>query len=89
LRRSARLFWFFVCLGTFAAFDFVWMLCCHAGQQLFNLEVAPILGGAPGNVNDRPILGAWFSSFNIADSAITLGAACLNLHDLLRVRHGR
>jgi signal peptidase II len=32
--------------------------------------------------------GGYFPSFNIADSAITLGAICLILDELLRVRRG-
>ena len=32
--------------------------------------------------------GGYFPSFNIADSAITLGAVCLILDELLRVRRG-
>jgi signal peptidase II len=33
--------------------------------------------------------GGYFPSFNIADAAITLGAACLILDEILRVRRGR
>lgn len=33
--------------------------------------------------------GGYFPSFNLADSAITLGAICLVLDELLRVRRGR
>jgi signal peptidase II len=33
--------------------------------------------------------GGYFPSFNIADSAITLGAVCLVLDEILRVRRGR
>jgi signal peptidase II len=60
-----------------------------------------IMGGAIGNVVDRLLhgyvvdfiqvhYGGWyFPSFNLADSAITLGAICLILDEILRVRRGR
>ena len=93
--------WFFVGLGVAAAFFIVWMLRSHAGQRLFSWALALILGGALGNVIDRLIHGyvvdflqfhyaGWaFPSFNVADSAITVGAACLILDELLRVRRSR
>jgi signal peptidase II len=38
---------------------------------------------------DFHMAGWHFPAFNIADSAITLGAACLILDELLRVRRSR
>jgi signal peptidase II len=93
--------WFFVGLGVVAAGFIVWMLRSHGGQRLFAWALALILGGALGNVIDRLLhghvvdfiqvhYGGWFfPSFNVADSAITVGAACLILDELLRVRRTR
>ena len=93
--------WFFIGLGTLAAVFIVWMLKRHGSQRLFALALALILGGAVGNVIDRLLHGyvvdfiqvhhrGWyFPSFNIADSAITLGAALLILDEILRVRRSR
>ena len=93
--------WFFVGLGVLAALFIVWMLRSHGGQRLFSWALALILGGAVGNVIDRLLHGhvvdfiqlhygsAYFPSFNIADSAITVGAALLILDELLRVRRAR
>jgi signal peptidase II len=93
--------WFFIGLGIAAAFFIVWMLRSHGGQRLFSWSLALILGGALGNVIDRFIhgyvvdflqfhyAGRAFPSFNVADSAITIGAACLILDELLRVRRAR
>ena len=90
--------WFFTAIGIAAALFIVWMLKSHAGQKLFSLAMACILGGAVGNVIDRSLHGyvvdfldfhyrGWhFPAFNIADSAITIGAICLILDDLRRVR---
>lgn len=90
--------WFFVGLGIVASAVIVWMLKKHPGQKLFCFAVTMILGGALGNVIDRLIhgyvvdfiqlhyAGRAFPSFNLADSAITLGAICLILDELLRVR---
>ena len=93
--------WFFVGLGAVAALFIVWMLRSHSGQRLFSWALALILGGALGNVIDRLMHGyvvdfiqvhyqTWyFPSFNVADSAITVGAILLILDELLRVRRAR
>ncbi len=93
--------WFFTGLGLVAALVMVWMLRSHAGQRLFCSAISLILGGAVGNVIDRLLHGyvvdfldfhwaGWhFPAFNLADSAITLGAGLLILDELLRVRRGR
>lgn len=93
--------WFFTVLGLVAAGVIVWMLKSHPGQRLFSFAMACILGGAIGNVIDRLAYGYvvdfldfhwrnWhFPAFNVADSAITVGAACLILDELLRVRRTR
>jgi len=90
--------WFFTGLGLVAAGFIVWMLKRHAGQRLFSWALALILGGAIGNVVDRiryghvidfiqvHYAGSYFPSFNVADSAITIGAALLILDELRRVR---
>ena len=93
--------WFFIGLGGVAAAVIVWMLRSHGGQRLFCWSLALILGGAIGNVIDRVLHGfvvdfiqvhyaqMYFPSFNIADSAITVGAALLILDELRRVRGTR
>ncbi len=90
--------WFFIGLGFAAAIFIVWMLRSHGGQRLFSWALALILGGALGNVVDRLLhgyvvdfiqvhyAGWYFPSFNVADSAITVGAALLILDEILRVR---
>ena len=93
--------WFFVGLGAVATVFIIWMLRSHGGQRLFSWALALILGGAIGNVIDRLLhgyvvdfiqvhAGGWyFPSFNIADSAISIGAALLILDEVLRVRRAR
>lgn len=93
--------WFFTIVGLVAAVVIVWMLRSHAGQRLFSFAISCILAGALGNVIDRLLYGYvvdfldfhWrgmhFPAFNVADSAITIGAACLLLDELLRVRRTR
>ncbi|WP_408633889.1 signal peptidase II [Polaromonas glacialis] len=93
--------WFFTGIGVAAAVFIVWMLKSHAGQKLFSFAMACILGGAIGNVIDRTLYGyvvdfldfhygnRHFPAFNIADSAITIGAVCLILDELARVRRAK
>ena len=93
--------WFFTAVGVGAAIFILWMLKSHPGQRLFAFAMACILAGAIGNVIDRLVhgyvvdflqfhyAGWYFPSFNIADSAITIGAASMILDELLRVRRSR
>jgi len=93
--------WFFTVIGFVAAAVIIWMLKSHPGQRLFSFAMACILSGAIGNVIDRLMYGyvvdfldfhwqGWhFPAFNVADSAITVGAVCLILDELLRVRRTR
>jgi signal peptidase II len=93
--------WFFVLLGLAATVFIVWMLRRHGGERLFSLALSLILGGALGNVIDRLLhghvvdfiqvhwRGAYFPSFNVADSAITAGAVLLIVDEVLRLRRAR
>jgi signal peptidase II len=72
-----------------------WLLVRHAGERLFCAGLALILGGAIGNLWDRIGIGCvidfvllhaggWhFPAFNVADSAITVGAGLLILDGLV------
>jgi signal peptidase II len=77
-----------------------WLLVAgHSGSRLTAAGLALLLGGATGNVTDRILHGAvtdffevWFGSyhypaFNVADSAITIGAALIVLDVLFGPRH--
>jgi signal peptidase II len=93
--------WFFAALGAAAAVFIVRLLARHGGERLFAWALALILGGAVGNVIDRLLHGhvidfiqvhyarAWyFPAFNVADSAISIGAVLLVVDELRRVRRG-
>ncbi len=93
--------WFFIALGAVAAAFIVWLLARHGSQRLFAFALALILGGAVGNVVDRIARGHvvdfvllhWqrfhWPAFNVADSAITIGAVLLVVDELRRVRRHR
>jgi signal peptidase II len=91
--------WLFTGIGVAATLFILYMLRTHSGQKLFSFALACILGGAIGNVIDRVLYGYvvdflqfhweerwYFPAFNVADAAITIGAASLILDELLRVR---
>ena len=88
---------FFVALSTvISIFLFFWLKQItndikQKGNQLLQIAIALVLGGAIGNLIDRAMTGEvvdfiqvyystyYFPAFNIADSAITLGAGLLIL----------
>ena len=90
--------WLFTGIALATAVFILWQLRAHQGQKLFCFALSSILGGAIGNVVDRlqhgyvvdfldfHLRGWHFPAFNVADCAITVGAACLILDELLRVR---
>jgi signal peptidase II len=90
--------WAFTGVAVVAVVLILWQLRAHPAQKLYCFALSSILGGAIGNVVDRLLHGyvvdfldfyvnRWhFPAFNVADSAITLGAICVVLDEFLRVR---
>jgi signal peptidase II len=88
--------WVFIGLACVVSIGIIiWLLKLPRGSHvLLTAGLALVLGGALGNVIDRIRLGyvidfihfhwdrAYFPAFNVADSAITVGAACLLLDAL-------
>lgn len=88
--------WFFtaIALGV-SVLILVWLVRSKASERLLGAGLALVLGGAIGNLWDRLAYGhvvdfldfhwaGWhFPAFNVADSAITVGAALLILDMLL------
>ncbi len=80
--------WFFAAVALGAAIVITWLLK-RGGGAMYCLGLALILGGALGNVWDRLTIGRvidfllfhyerWsWPAFNVADSAISVGAALL------------
>ena len=89
--------WFFAVIAAAASVFLVYMLK-RGGSRVASAGMALILGGALGNLWDRMAVGkvvdfllfhygTWsWPAFNVADSAITVGAALLIL-DSFRPRH--
>ncbi len=85
--------WFFTAIAVgVSAMLIIWMARLPRSRKLEPIALALILGGALGNLYDRIMHGhvvdfilvhwqqSWFfPAFNIADSAITVGAALLIL----------
>jgi signal peptidase II len=92
--------WFFVAIAVVAAVVIV-LLLKRGGSAWYGAGLALILGGALGNLYDRLAIGrvvdfllfhyaGWaYPAFNVADSAITVGAAILIFDSLRRHDDGR
>ncbi len=87
--------WFFVLLALGVSIGItVWISRLNRSQRWLAAALALVLGGALGNVWDRVVLGyvvdfidvyygRWhWPAFNIADSAITVGAVMLVIDSL-------
>jgi signal peptidase II len=93
--------WLFITLNLVVSIGIVvWLRRLPAtGQHLLAAGLALVLGGALGNAIDRALWGhvvdfirvhyeSWyFPAFNVADSAITVGAALVILDNL--IEYGR
>ena len=86
---------FFIAVALIAAGVVGWMIVRDPGKRLLCAGLALILGGALGNLWDRLALGhvvdfldfhaygRHWPAFNVADSAITVGAAILILESFM------
>jgi signal peptidase II len=89
--------WFLVAVSSVVSVAVgVWLYRLQRAQRMLSLALALILGGAIGNLIDRVLAGYvvdfivvhyenhYFPAFNIADSAISVGAALLILDTLIK-----
>ena len=86
---------FFAAIAVVASVIISALILRHGGKRLFCAGLALILGGALGNLYDRLVYGhvvdfidahaaGWhWPAFNVADSAITVGAGILILESFL------
>ena len=82
--------WMFAVIAIAACAAMIWFMR-RGGRSLFHAGLALIIGGALGNLYDRLMLGHvvdflllhyrdwYYPAFNVADSAITIGAGALIL----------
>ena len=89
--------WLFMAIAFVACAFMLWLLK-RGGSRLFCAAIALIIGGALGNLYDRVVIGrvvdfllfhyhGWhYPAFNVADSAITVGAAALILESFRQRR---
>ena len=83
--------YFFAAISIAASVFIIWLLRRHAEQKLFCWSLTLILGGAVGNGHvidfiDLHINNWHWPAFNIADSAITIGAILFIVDELRRVK---
>ena len=91
--------WFFVVVALIVSVVLViWIKRLRSDEKLQAVALALVFGGALGNVWDRIVLGHvvdfllfyydryYFPAFNLADSAITLGAGLLILDMFIHSR---
>lgn len=82
---------FFIAMTVVISIFLLWMMRRHPHNRLLCLALALVFGGAMGNLYDRVVLGHVvdfiqvhaaghaFPAFNVADSAISVGAVLLIL----------
>lgn len=94
--------WFFITVGVVVSVVLViWLTRLQPRERLTGYGLAFVIGGAVGNLIDRILLGKvvdflqwhwqdWYwPSFNVADSAITLGVVLLLLDGIFGSGAGR
>jgi len=92
---------FFAAIAVVASFVIAVLILKNKDKKLFCGALALILGGALGNLYDRLVYGqvvdfldfhaaGWhWPAFNVADSAITVGAAILILESFMQRKEAR
>lgn len=88
--------WFFTAIAVLVSgYLLVWLMRLTPSQRLLSAALSLVLSGAIGNLVDRLLHGhvidfisvhwgsAYFPTFNIADSAITVGAILLVLDTVI------